>query len=111
MLSKQLELLVALQDLDCMLKEVEEVKALGFEAPGKEDLEKAREELAKKIEPRLLSTYNRLRKHYKRAIAPVKDNKCLGCFMQLPTSLSVRGRQDDEVITCQGCGRILYWLD
>ena len=30
MLSNQLELLVALQDLDCMLKEVEEVKALGF---------------------------------------------------------------------------------
>jgi predicted nucleic acid-binding Zn-ribbon protein len=111
MLRNQLEMLVALQDLDCMLREVEDVKALGFEVPGKVDLEKAREELARQISPPLLSTYERLRARYKRAIVPVKDNKCLGCFMRLPTSLGARGRKDEEVITCEGCGRILYWLD
>ena len=94
-----------------MLKEVEEVKALGFEAPGRADLEDAREELAGKIDQPLLSTYERLRTRYKRAIVPVRDNKCLGCFMRLPTSLAVRGRQDSEALTCECCGRILYWLD
>ena len=53
----------------------------------------------------------KLKKRYKRAIVPVKeDNTCLGCFIKLPTSLSSIGRTDQEVIYCEGCGRILYWL-
>ena len=42
MLNKQLELLVALQDLDIMIKEIEEVGQIGFEVEGREKLEEAR---------------------------------------------------------------------
>jgi len=108
---KQLDLLVALQDLDMMIEEISEVKRLGFSAEREEELLRAREELVAKIKKPLLYSYEKLKKRYKRAIVPVKeDNTCLGCFIKLPTSLSSIGRTDQEVIYCEGCGRILYWL-
>lgn len=105
--------MVALQDLDLMRKELDEVRALGFEVEngGAEALDKARGELIEKISKPLLGKYERLRARYKRAIVPVKDDTCLGCFMKLPTYLITHGKKDNEVITCEGCGRILYWLE
>jgi len=111
MLNKQLELLVALQDLDVMIKDIEEVKQIGFDVKGKEKLMEARDELTQKIDKRLLGNYGQLKTRYKRPIVPVKDEVCLGCFMRIPTRLITRGRQDMEVINCEGCGRILYWYE
>lgn len=111
MIKKELELLVALQDLDMMIEEISEVKRLGFEAENEDNLRKAREELVSKISKPLLYTYEQLKRRYKRAIVPVKeDNTCLGCFIKLPTSISAKGRADSEVMRCESCGRILYWL-
>lgn len=111
MIKKELELLVALQDLDMMISEISEVKRLGFEAEGEDNLLNAREELVSKISKPLLFSYEQLKKRYKRAIVPVKeDNTCLGCFIRLPTSISAKGRADSEVMRCEACGRILYWL-
>lgn len=111
MIKKQLELLVTLQDLDMMIREVDEVKALGFDVPSVDKLQQAREELQAKIGKPLYSTYERLRGRYKRAIVPARDHTCLGCFIRLPTSLSARGRENAAVILCENCGRILYWLE
>jgi predicted nucleic acid-binding Zn-ribbon protein len=111
MLNKQLELLVALQDLDIMIKDIEDVKHIGFDVQGKEKLEEARVDLVTKISKPLLFNYEKLKSRYKRSIVPVKDDICLGCFMRIPTSLFTRGRSDKEVILCEGCGRILYWYD
>ncbi len=111
MLNKQLELLVALQDLDIMIKDVDDVKQIGFEVAGKEKLEEARAELIQKINKPLLFHYEKIKKRYKRAIVPVKGDVCLGCFMRVPTQLLTRGRSDQEVITCEGCGRVLYWYE
>jgi len=111
LVKKDLDLLVSLQDLDMMIDEISEVKRLGFEAEGEENLLKAREELVKRINKPLLFSYEQLKKRYKRAIVPVKDdNTCLGCFIRLPTSISAKGRADSEVMRCEACGRILYWL-
>lgn len=107
----ELELLVALQDLDMMIEEISEVKRLGFSSEGEEELLNAREELASKISKPLLYSYEKLKKRYKRAIVRVKeDNTCLGCFIKLPTSMSAIGRTDKTVIYCESCGRMLYWL-
>ena len=108
---KHLELLVALQDLDVMITDIDEVKKIGFKVAGKEKLEEARSELAGKLSKPLLYNYENLTKRYKRAIVPVKDDICLGCFMRIRTSLITRGRSDQEVIDCEGCGRVLYWYD
>lgn len=111
MAKRELEQLVALQDLDMMISEYEEVKQLGFDVSGKEKLEEARSELVEKISRPLVYSYEKLKKRYKRAIVPVQNHVCLGCFLRVPTSLSVRGREDNAVYTCEGCGRILYWLE
>ena len=108
---KHLELLVVLQDLDVMITDIDEVKQIGFRVGGKEKLKEARSQLAEKLSKPLLYNYENLRKRYKRAIIPVKDDICLVCFMRIPTSLITRGRSDQDVINCEGCGRVLYWYD
>jgi len=109
--SKELFILVSLQDLDIMLREIAEEEELGFETKGKEKLQKARDELARQLSPSVLHTYQRLSKHYKRVVVPVKDDVCLGCFVKLPTSVGARGKEDITLYRCENCGRFLYWLD
>lgn len=110
-INNELELLVALQDLDMMIEEISEVKRLGFSADGEQELINAREELASRISKPLVYSYEKLKKRYKRAIVRVKeDNTCLGCFIKLPTSMAAIGRTDKAVIYCESCGRMLYWL-
>jgi predicted nucleic acid-binding Zn-ribbon protein len=106
----QLELLVLYQDLSHMLQETGGEEEMGFETKNKQQLLQAREELAKKIDPKNLRTYERLSSRYKYSIAPVEKDTCLGCFAKLPTSLIVKGRNDQTVYTCEQCGRILYWI-
>lgn len=111
MKNKDLELLVYLQDLDLMIEEAEDVEKLGFSITGYEELKQAREETAEKISKPNLSRYERLRSKLKRAIVPVKNDICLGCFLRQPTSTGKQGRERSEILTCENCGRMLYWLD
>ena len=111
MVKKDLEILVALQDLDLMIAEAKEVESLGFSITGSSELKSAREDLAAKISKPLLFRYERLRAKLKRAIVPVKSDICLGCFLRQPTAIGVKGREDDQIFTCENCGRMLYWID
>ncbi|UCG53634.1 MAG: hypothetical protein JSW58_08760 [Candidatus Latescibacterota bacterium] len=110
----QVKLLVALQDLDLMIREAKdtdtssEMKQMGFKLDGIAELNQARENLAKRIRPQLLNRYERLSKSYGRAIVPVTGNLCLGCFVTLPTSYpSLKSK--NSFLTCENCGRILYF--
>jgi len=112
MAKSQLELLVLYQDIHLMLSDAEEEeKKAGFPVKGIDELKKARDEIEKDIEPRYLRSYKRLNSRYKFAIAPVKDDTCLGCCSKLPTSYTARGRDDSAIFTCEQCGRILYWIE
>ncbi|UCE02085.1 MAG: hypothetical protein JSW67_12615 [Candidatus Latescibacterota bacterium] len=112
MMSQQEQLLVALQDLDLMLKETEDsqdqFEKLGFDVSGVEELRKAREQLLEKLDRTNLSHYERILKRYGRAVAPVTGDSCLGCFAKLPTSYR-SSLYEGKVRTCQSCGRILYY--
>ncbi len=109
----QIELLASLQDLDLMIEELGEVQKLGFEVheEGREKLEKARAELVEKLNKPFVGRYERLRGKYKRAIVPIRGDTCLGCFMKLPTYLITHAQRSEQVINCEGCGRIIYWLE
>ena len=111
MADNNLDLLVSLQDIDLMIEESNEVAKLGFSITGCGELEKAREDLAATISKPLLYRYERLRAKLKRAVVPVKNDICLGCFLRQPTSIGVKGREDSEIFTCENCGRMLYWID
>ena len=106
-------LLIALQDLDIMIKEVKdkatskELQSLGFKLTGLTELQDAREKLAKKIPRNFLQRYEKLTEHYTVAILPVTGSLCLGCFVKLPTSFFSAASRN-ELQTCENCGRLLY---
>ncbi len=110
---EEFRLLIGLQDLDIMIKEVkdkstsEELKSMGFQLTGLEELQKARAEIAAKIPTALRNRYEKLAAHYKMAILPVTGDRCLGCFVKLPTSF-FSSAYSHELLTCENCGRMLY---
>ena len=112
MMSQQEQLLVALQDLDLMLKEAEESREelsnLGFGMSGLEELRSARAHLVAQLERSNIVHYEKILQRYGRAITPVTGNACLGCFAKLPTSYR-SSLYEGKVRTCQNCGRILYY--
>jgi predicted nucleic acid-binding Zn-ribbon protein len=111
-MSPQEQVLVALQDLDLMLKEAEEsqdqFKRLGFDMSGTEELRKARAQLLQQLEPTHLRHYESMLARYGRAVTPVTSDMCLGCFAKVPTSYRST-LYEGKVRMCQSCGRILYF--
>ncbi len=113
---RKLRLLVALQDLDLMIREAHDPEAsseeenLGFSLKNLETLQTTRGKLAEQIGPRWLNLYERVSKRYGRAVVPVEDRVCLGCFVTLPTSTAPKKLEDSDLQICENCGRILYWL-
>ena len=108
----QLQLLVALQDMEEMIREVtdrgDELEGLGFTHGGLEDLKKAREELVSKVDPRHMGWYRRLMTRFGHAVVPVVSNLCTGCFANIPSSF-VSKTNTNKLQKCENCGRILYW--
>lgn len=110
---EEFKLLMALQDLDMMIKEAEEkntseqLKGMGFQLDGLQELHKGRAKLAAKIPAALRNRYERLAGHYRIAIIPVTGDKCLGCFVKLPTSF-FSSAYSSELLTCENCGRLLF---
>ncbi|MFH0812934.1 MAG: hypothetical protein V2A69_08870 [Pseudomonadota bacterium] len=111
-----LQNLVILQDLDEMIAEAENTDLLqaqekmGFEVKGLEKLKEACKELMEKIPLEVITHYQKIRKHYGRAIAPVRDKICLGCFITIPTYLSSKEIGNQVLRNCENCGRFLYWV-
>jgi predicted nucleic acid-binding Zn-ribbon protein len=112
MISPQEQILIALQELDSMLKEAEDSQEqfsrLGFGVSGVDELRKARTLLVGQLEPNNVQHYERMVVRYGRAVTPVTGQMCLGCFAAVPSvyrSASYEGR----VRMCQNCGRILYF--
>jgi predicted nucleic acid-binding Zn-ribbon protein len=106
------QILAALQDIDLMIRERKKEEELGFHLEGLEELEEARRKLAEKIDQRALRLYMRLSRRYDRAIVPVVDHRCLGCSMAVPTAKRRSGedRRTQHLVTCESCGRILFFV-
>jgi predicted nucleic acid-binding Zn-ribbon protein len=112
MMNAQEQILVALQELDSMLKEAQDsedqFRRLGFAISGVEELARARTQLVEQLEPTHAQHYERMVARYGRAVTPVTGAMCLGCFAAVPQvyrSSAYEGR----VRMCQNCGRILYF--
>lgn len=72
-------------------------------ASGKEvKMENVRNDL-RRIYERYFSKFG------ERAIVPVKDGVCSGCFISIPPMRQDKIRTMDEIIYCENCGRILVW--
>ena len=71
----------------------------------------ARAELVKTIESRLLATFEMVAKGRKGiGIARVVDGLCSACRVRLRPHLYNQLRAGDQIIQCESCVRILYWV-
>lgn len=74
------------------------------------ELQGAREGRSKNVESSLLQQYLRLLKSRAGlAVAPARDGSCEGCHVALTPQLYNEVRRNEEILTCERCGRILYW--
>ena len=74
------------------------------------ELQSNREELAGAVDETARGRYERLIKHKgENAVVGVNHGVCGGCHMKLPAQTLVNCRQQQELVTCTNCGRILYY--
>lgn len=66
-----------------------------------------------KVDPRLLSAYERIRKSYRNglAVVPIHRDSCGGCFNVIPPQRQSEIRQHKKIIVCEHCGRIVIDSD
>ncbi|MET0637202.1 MAG: C4-type zinc ribbon domain-containing protein [Chitinophagaceae bacterium] len=61
------------------------------------------------VDPRLLASYEKIRKSYRNglAVVPVERDACGGCFYYIPPQKQSEIKQHKKVMICENCGRIL----
>jgi predicted nucleic acid-binding Zn-ribbon protein len=66
-----------------------------------------------KVDPRLLSAYERIRTSYRNglAVVPILRDSCGGCFNVIPPQRQSEIRQRKKILVCEHCGRILVDID
>ncbi len=66
-----------------------------------------------KVDPRLLTAYERIRTSYRNglAVVPIMRDSCGGCFNVIPPQRQSEIRQHKKIIVCEHCGRILVDVD
>ena len=82
-------------------------KALGSQ---QKELETERETLAAQIDDDLLDQFERLfNSKGDAAVVAVEHGVCTGCHMKVTTATASRVKAGKEIVSCEQCGRILYF--
>ena len=77
-----------------------------------EELKKERDELASKVDEDLLDRFNRLfASKGDAAVVALEHDVCTGCHMKITTQTAVRAKGGKEIVSCEQCGRILYFAE
>jgi predicted nucleic acid-binding Zn-ribbon protein len=116
----QLETLLEIQDLKTQRRELQEA-ASGrtmqeevFHLSADEAMAQLDEKVAEMeatLPPVVRNRYNRIGTRYDRVVVPVIGGTCYGCFVSVPTALASDADRNNEVRSCQNCGRFLYLID
>jgi predicted nucleic acid-binding Zn-ribbon protein len=84
-----------------------QIDAVGEKMQMKDD---ERKNVLVRIPKQLMSAYERIRKgRGGDVVVPVRRRSCGACYKQLEPRLVQEIKKGDKVITCDSCGRILYW--
>lgn len=94
-------------DLEAKKGELDTIVAESTEDEKK--LRVDREEAARKIEDRLMYSYDRIRGNSINGLAVVRVRRgaCGGCFNQVPPQRQADIREKKKIIVCEHCGRVL----
>jgi predicted nucleic acid-binding Zn-ribbon protein len=95
------------QALDMKKAELDEI--MEETRAEEEKLKEKVKELEMKIEPRLLTSFKRIRKNARNGlgIVYVQRDACGGCFNKIPPQRQLDIKMHKKVIVCEYCGRIL----
>ncbi|HEX7117377.1 MAG TPA: C4-type zinc ribbon domain-containing protein [Longimicrobiales bacterium] len=113
----QLEILLQIQDLKAQRRDLTEaeherqVEEEEFQIDADEAAQRIDEkvgELVGELEPAVRARYERIQKGRGRAVVPVINGICYGCFVSIPTALASDIRSNDEIRHCDHCGRFIY---
>lgn len=115
-MNPQLELLLEIQDLQTQREGLSEESLREMESQvfdmQVEDalrlLEEKVEELVQRLDPPVRSRYRQLSLRGMRAVVPVLQGICYGCFMAVPTAWAAETHRNARLAVCQNCGRFLY---
>ena len=94
-------------DLEAKKSELEGIEA--ETAPQVAEFSAQAEKIKAKIDDRLLTAYDRIRRNVRNglAVVTVKRDACGGCYNRIPPQRQVDIRQGKKIIICEYCGRIL----
>ena len=73
---------------------------------------KEREEVFANLPKQMSTLYSRIKARIRDgvAVAEARNRSCTACFMSLRPQVMAEIRRGEEVITCDNCGRILYYV-
>jgi len=115
----QLELLLQIQDLKSQRRELadadnNQVEQQEFHIDVEQalsDLDGKIEEVKSGLEPRIRARLDKIAGSRPRAVVPLINGTCYGCFTMVPTANLSRFSNRDQLHTCENCGRFLYSVE
>ena len=72
-------------------------------------LKEKRTQLTAGVNESTMAHYDRVMRQRKSAIAEARDQKCMSCFVMMRPQTWQDIRTNEQIITCNSCGRILYF--
>ena len=72
-------------------------------------LREKRTQLRAGVNDSTIQHYDRVMRQRKSAIAEARGEKCMACFVMLRPQIWQEIRANDQIVTCNSCGRILYF--
>lgn len=90
-------------------KKAELEKIIADTEKEEKELSKDSEAAKEKVDPRMLTAYERIRNSYRNglAVVPILRDSCGGCFNVIPPQRQSEIRQHKKILVCEHCGRIL----
>ena len=77
-----------------------------------EGLQAQRRQIVPQVPAKILATYERvLENRQGSALVPVEHDACGGCHMTLPPQVIHELRMVEQLISCDSCARLLYWVE
>ena len=85
-------------------------EALAETVHEQEELEKSKNSLKDGIESNYLNAYQRIASARDGVgMVSIIGQACGGCYSQLPPQTVIEIKQNNQIITCPGCGILLFW--
>ena len=101
-----------------LLRDQIEAEQKDIEKKSKDDRELLDEYLArqrdigKTLDPSLMNRFVKVSKmNNGSAVVNVKNEVCMGCFMNIPPQLYIEVQRCNSLISCPQCSRILYYIN